>query len=124
MVKLANFYLTHDLSAAKRLAQEAIALDPGQAEAWKVLAQAHVATQCWDELRADLERAHQAVADDLAPYYSSALALEQSGHFLDWSADFLKLYMSATPEGNEPTLAEAEKSQKRVQSIAMRASLQ
>jgi tetratricopeptide (TPR) repeat protein len=121
--KLANFYLTRDLNAASQLAREALAIDPSQADAWKVLAQVHVATQCWDELRALLEEARQAVPDNLAPYYYSAVALEQSGHFLGWATDFLNVYMSVPPEGNEPTLAEAEKVAKRVKSIAIQAAL-
>jgi hypothetical protein len=99
-------------------------LDPGQAEAWKLLAQLHVATQCWEELRATLEQARAAVPDDLAPYYYSAVALEQSGHFLGWAADFLDRYRSAPPEGEEPSLAEAEKASKRVKSVAVRASME
>jgi tetratricopeptide (TPR) repeat protein len=123
-VKLANFYLTRDLSASWELANEALTLDSGQADAWKLLAQVHVATQCWDELRATLEQARAAVPDDLAPYYYSAMALEQSGHFFGWAADFLDQYLSATPEGEEPSLAEAEKAAKRVKSNAVRASME
>jgi tetratricopeptide (TPR) repeat protein len=122
-VKLANFYLTRDLSGAWRLANEAVAVDPGQVTAWKVLAQVHVSTQCWDELRMVLEQAREAVPDNLAPYYYSAVALEQSGRFLGWAADFLNVYMSAGPEGNEPTFAEAEKAAKRVNTSATRAAL-
>jgi len=123
-VKLANFYMTRDLSAAWDLANEALTLDPGQAEAWKLLAQVDVATHCWEELRATLEQARAEVPDDLAPYYYSAVALEQSGHFFGWASDFLDLYMSSAPEGEEPTLAEAEKASKRVRSVAFRASME
>jgi tetratricopeptide (TPR) repeat protein len=123
-VRLGNFYLTRNLGAAWDLANEAITLDPSQAEAWKLLAQVHVATQCWEELRATLEQARAAVPDDLAPFYYSAVALEQSGHFFNWAADFLDLYMSNPPEGEEPTLAEAEKASKRVKSVSLRASVQ
>jgi tetratricopeptide (TPR) repeat protein len=123
-VKLGNFYLTRNPSAAWDLANDALTIDPGQADAWKLLAQVHIATQCWEELLATLEQARLAVPDDLAPYYYSAIALEQSGHFFSWAADFLDLYLSAVPEGEEPTLAEAEKAAKRVKSIAVRASLQ
>jgi tetratricopeptide (TPR) repeat protein len=122
-VKLANFYVTRDLSVAWQLATEALAADPGQADAWKVMAQIHIATQCWDELRATLNQARTAVPDDLAPYYYSAAALEQSGHFLGWAADFLNVYLNATPEGNEPTLLEAQKAAKRVNAITTRAAL-
>jgi tetratricopeptide (TPR) repeat protein len=123
-VKLGMFYVTRDVSAALDLANDALALDPGQAEAWKLLAQIHIATQCWEELRATLEAARTEVPDDLAPYYYSAVALEQAGHFYGWAADFLDLYMSATPEGEEPALDQAEKAAKRVKSIAVRASVQ
>jgi tetratricopeptide (TPR) repeat protein len=121
-VRLGNYYLTRNLSAAWELGNEAIALDAGQADAWKLLAQIHITTQCWEELRATLDAARAAVPDDLAPYYYTAVALEQSGHFFGWAADFLDLYLSTTPEGEEPTLAEAEKAAKRVKSIAVRAS--
>jgi tetratricopeptide (TPR) repeat protein len=122
-VKLGNFYLTRDPSAAWELANEALTLDPGQADAWKLLAQVHIATQCWDELRATLEAARQEVPDDLAPYYYSAVALEQSGHFFGWAAEFLDVYLGATPEGEEPSLTEAEKASKRVKSIALRLAI-
>jgi tetratricopeptide (TPR) repeat protein len=107
--KLAKFYLSRDLSAAWDLTNEALTIDPGQAEAWKLLAQIHVATQCWEELRATLDEARSAVPDDLAPYYYSALALRQSGHFSGWASEFLDTYKTALPEGDEPTLAEVEK---------------
>jgi tetratricopeptide (TPR) repeat protein len=123
-VRLGNFYLTRNLSAAWDLASEALTQDPSQAEAWKLLAQIHVATQCWEELRATLDQAHAEIPDDLAPYYYSAVALEQSGHFFNWASDFLDLYMSAAPEGEEPTLAEAEKTSKRVKSVSLRAAVQ
>jgi tetratricopeptide (TPR) repeat protein len=122
-IKLGNFYLTRDLSAAWELANEALALNREQAGAWKLLAQIHIATQCWDELRATLEAARSEVPDDFAPYYYSAVALEQSGHFFNWAAEFLDLYLSAPPEGEEPSLAEAEKASKRVKSIALRAAI-
>jgi tetratricopeptide (TPR) repeat protein len=122
-IKLGNFYLTRNLSAAWDLANEALALNREQADAWKLLAQVHIATQCWDELRATLEAARSEVPDDLAPYYYSAVALEQSGHFFNWAAEFLDLYLSAPPEGEEPSLAEAEKASKRVKSIALRAAI-
>lgn len=123
-VKLGNFYLTRNLSGAWDLANEALTIDPSQADAWKLLAQIHIATQCWEELRATLEQARAADPDDLAPYYYSAIALEQSGHFFNWAADFLDLYLSAPPEGEEPTLAEAEKAARRVKSVSLRAAVQ
>lgn len=122
-IKLGTFYLTRDLGAAWELANEALTLNPGQADAWKLLAQVHVGTQCWEELRATLEAARAEVPDDLAPFYYSAVALEQSGHFFNWAAEFLDLYLSAPAEGEEPTVAEAEKAAKRVKSIALRAAI-
>jgi hypothetical protein len=122
-IKLGNFDLTRDLSAAWELANAALAMDATRADGWKLLAQVEIATQCWDELRATLEQAQAAVPDDLAPYYYSAVALEQSGHFLGWAAEFLERYTNAAPEGDEPTLAEAEKAAKRLKSTAVRASL-
>jgi hypothetical protein len=111
---LANFYLTRDISAAKQQAMEAADIDPTRVEAWKVLAQAYVATQCWDELLALLQRARKEDPDNLSYYYSAALALEDSGQFLNWAADFINIYKNAQPEGNEPTLAEAEKVARRI----------
>ncbi len=123
-VKLASFYLTRDLSSAWRLANEALTEDPGRAGAWIAMAQIHIATQCWNELHATLSQARAAVPDDLAPYYYSGVALEQSGHLFSWAANFLNVYLGAAPEGDEPTLAEAEKAAKRVNTVAMRASVQ
>jgi tetratricopeptide (TPR) repeat protein len=123
-VKLATFYLTRNIKAARRLAKDAQALDPSQAEAWSVMAQIHVATQCWNELHATLTQARAAVPDDLAPYYYSAIALEQSGHFFGWASGFLNVYLGAPAEGNEPTLAEAEKAARRVNALVTRAAAQ
>lgn len=111
---LAKFYLATDVAAAKQTATEALDLDPSRVEAWKVLAQAYVATQCWDELLALLERAQKEIPDDLSYYYSAAVALSDSGQFLNWAADFITVYKKAPPEGNEPTLAEAEKVAQRI----------
>jgi hypothetical protein len=111
---LAKFYLATDVTAAEKTAKEAVALDPSRVEGWKVLAQSYVATQCWDELLALLERARKEVSDDLSYYYVAAVALEDSGRFLNWAADFINLYRNAPPEGNEPTLAEAEKLAQRI----------
>jgi tetratricopeptide (TPR) repeat protein len=113
-VALAKFYLATDVAAAKEHATQALSLDSSRVEAWKVLAQAYVVTQCWDELLALLDRARKEVPDDLAYYYSAALALEDSGRFLNWAADFIGVYRTAPPEGNEPTLAEAEKAAQRI----------
>jgi tetratricopeptide (TPR) repeat protein len=123
LVRLATFYLTRDRSAAWQLAHEAIQVDPTQAEAWKVVVQLHVATQCWDELRSVLEQARAAVPDDLAPYYYAAAALAESGHFRHWAADFLDVYKKVQPEGNEPTLLDAEKVAKRLTGMTTRAGL-
>jgi tetratricopeptide (TPR) repeat protein len=111
---LAKFYLATDVAAARQTAEEAVALDPSRVEGWKVLAQAYIATQCWDELLALLDRARKEVPDDLSYYYSSAVALDDSGRFLNWAADFINQYRNAPPEGNEPTLAEAEKLAQRI----------
>jgi tetratricopeptide (TPR) repeat protein len=111
---LANFYLTRDVPTAMRLAMEARDQDPGRAEAWKVLVQANIANQCWDEVRTILTNAREAVPDDLAFYYSAALALEERARFLSWASEFLDVYKSAPPEGNEATLSEATKAAKRL----------
>jgi tetratricopeptide (TPR) repeat protein len=120
---LANFYLTRDVREAIRLATEARDLDPGRVDAWKVLVQAYIAKQCWDEVLTLLAEAREAVPDDLAYYYSAALALEDAGRFLPWAAEFIDTYMSASPEGNEPTLTEASKAAKRIASATLRAGM-
>ncbi len=117
---LAAFYILHSrISEANEEASQAINLDPARAEAWKVLAQIQVATQCWDELLEILKTARQAVPDDLGPYYSAALALEDSGHFVSWASEFVATYMSLPPEGNEPTLLEVAKTAKRLKAAML-----
>jgi cytochrome c-type biogenesis protein CcmH/NrfG len=111
---LANFYLTRDISAARQQALEAAEIDPTRVEAWKVLAQVYIATQCWDELLLLLERARKEDSDNLSYYYTAALALEDSGQFLNWASNFISIYKNVQPEGNEPTLAEAEKVARRI----------
>jgi tetratricopeptide (TPR) repeat protein len=120
---LANFYVTRDVRAAMRLAAEARDLDPGRVEAWKVMVQVYIAKQCWDEVLTLLTQAKEAVPDDLAYYYSAALALEGAGRFLPWASEFLDLYISAPSEGNEPTIAEATKAAKRIASATLRAGM-
>ena len=75
---LAGFYLNlpkPDQASAENYACDALAADPGRADAWKSLAEIRVASQCWTELDNLLALAEQFDPDDLAPYYSAATAM-------------------------------------------------
>ncbi len=92
---------------AERYALEAIAVDPGAAAAYEVLARSYVAQQRWADLDRVLSRAENAVPDDLGPYFAAASRLAASGRDFDRAGVYLKRYLAQAPEGRQPTLAEA-----------------
>jgi tetratricopeptide (TPR) repeat protein len=107
---LAGFYLNlpnPDQASAENYACDALAADPGRAEAWKALAEIRVASQCWTELDNLLPLAEQFDPDDLAPYYSAATAMLRTSAQLEMAEAYLRKYVAAPVEANEPSLGSA-----------------
>lgn len=96
-------------ASAERAAQEAIALDPGAATAYNVLARAYASQKRWTDLDSVLNRAEKAVPDDLAAYYGAASRLLDEGQDFSRAERYLQHYLSQPPEGREPTHAEARR---------------
>lgn len=112
-LNLATFYCGERTcsapASAERYAQGAITVDPAAAGAYDVLARAYAAQKRWADLDALLSRAERAVPDDLAPYYTAAIRLIESGQDLNRAERYLKRYLEQPPEGREPTHAEAQR---------------
>jgi tetratricopeptide (TPR) repeat protein len=109
-ISLAEFYLSaerRDLAKAEEQASEAVRIDPGRAAAYAVLARCYAASERWSDLDSTLATAARESPDDLIPYYRAAEILLEGRGALDRAAACLRTYLSAEPEGNEPTLAEA-----------------
>ncbi len=110
LTTLASFYLyaaLPDYDNAGKYACRALSVDPQRAEAWKILAELTVQSQCWNELDELLVAAEAAVPDDLAPYYSAAVALMKRGSHTPLAEEYLRKYESLPAEANEPSTAYA-----------------
>jgi tetratricopeptide (TPR) repeat protein len=92
---------------AEHFARQAIAADPDRAPGYVYLAEACARQQHWSELDAALEAAERHVPDDLAPLYSAALALLDSGTELPRAERYLRKYLTEQPEAGAPTLSTA-----------------
>jgi tetratricopeptide (TPR) repeat protein len=99
------------LDQARKYAKQAIKAHPGRAEAYSLLASAYAAEGRWKELEATLAGAARKVPDDLDPYYRAGLAILNDdgpgGAALARAEAYFRKYLSADPEGGEPTLAHA-----------------
>ena len=114
---LAHFYLAPEhskLELAERAAQRALALDRGRAEAYALLAEIYAAQSRWNELDALLADSARNVPDDLVAYYRAALRINSAGEDLARAERYLNIYLAQEPEGNEPTIAEAQRALSRV----------
>ncbi len=110
LTTLSSFYLSSakpKYDEAEKYACDALALDPQKVEAWKLLAELRVESQCWNELDELLAAAQQAVPDDLAPYYSASVALIKRGTHPILAEEYLRKYESLPTEANEPSAAAA-----------------
>jgi tetratricopeptide (TPR) repeat protein len=94
-------------AAAERAALDAIAVDPGAAPSYEVLARVYVVEKRWADLEALLNRAEKAVPDNAGPFYSAADRLIESGQDFNRAERYLQRYLGQPPEGREPTMAEA-----------------
>lgn len=107
-VALAGWLLSHgNLEEARAQAAEAARTDGTRVDAYAVLAAVHAKRNQTGELEAVLATAEQQVPDDLLPCYRAAEALLASGQNLALAERYLRRYLAAEPEGNEPTLSEA-----------------
>ena len=112
-VSLAIFYCGERAcpapAMAERVAQQAIALDPGAAAAYEVLARAYVAQKRWTDLETLLAGAEKAVPDDLGPYYAAADRLVETGQDFDRAERYLRHYLGQPAEGREATAPQAHR---------------
>jgi tetratricopeptide (TPR) repeat protein len=101
---------------AEQYARAAIKIDPGRAAGYAILASSLASRSLWKDLEACLRLAEQSVPDDLAPYYQAGRAILEknsagadaaSGPDLKRAETYFRKYLSADPEGNEPTWAHA-----------------
>jgi tetratricopeptide (TPR) repeat protein len=101
---LAQFYVEGghaDADAAEQQACDAVQLDPGRLDGWRLLAIAEVRKQCWDELFALLDRARMFVPDDGGYYYSAGEALLALGMHASWAEQFLRAYLAGPSEDGQ-----------------------
>ena len=94
-------------SDAAYYARQAIAADPDRAAGYISLAEACARQQRWNELDAALDAAQRHVPDNLAPLYSAALALLDSGSDLTRAERYLRKYLGQEPEAGAPSRASA-----------------
>jgi tetratricopeptide (TPR) repeat protein len=92
---------------AEHVARQAIAADPDRAAGYVYLAEACARQQHWSELDATLDAAQRHVPEDLAPYYTAAVALLDSNAALPRAERYLRKYLAAEPEAGAPTQASA-----------------
>ncbi|HWG50477.1 MAG TPA: tetratricopeptide repeat protein [Candidatus Acidoferrales bacterium] len=96
-----------DYRAASEFAARAIAVDPTRVRGYSLLAQAYAGLGRREELGALLERAHDKVPDDLAPYFYAAQTLLSTEMDSALAEKLLRKYLTQQPEGEAPTLGEA-----------------
>ena len=108
-VALAAFLLAHaNADEARTQAEEAIRADATRVDAYAVLAAARAQKGETGELETTLAAAERQVPDDLLPYYRAADTLLAESRDLTRAERYLQRYLAAEPEGNAPTLAEAQ----------------
>lgn len=110
-LELANFYLTGHASqtSAESVARELLTLDRGRVEPYSILARIYAERTDWNALDAILADTSREVPDDLAPYYRAADALIANRRDPARAERYLRLYLEHEPEGNEPSLADAQR---------------
>jgi len=110
-VELANFYLTDRPSqtSAESVAKDLLNLDRNRVEPYSILARIYAERADWNALDAVLADASREVPDDLAPCYRAAEALIANRRDPGRAERYLRLYLDHEPEGNEPSLADAQR---------------
>lgn len=119
LIDLASFYASPTqakLELAEKYARQASQADPGRVEAHALLASVLASRRRWNDLDTALARADKSVPDDLDPYYRAGLAILTGSApgagpaprpDLSRAEGYFRHYLSAKPEGNEPTWAHA-----------------
>ena len=92
---------------AEQVARQAIAADPDRIAGYISLAEACARQQHWNELEATVDAAQRHVPDNLAPLYSAAVALLDTGSDLARAERYLRKYLTLEPEAGAPTRASA-----------------
>lgn len=98
------------LDQARKYATQALKAHPGRTEAYSLLAFAYATEGRWDELETTLAEAARNVPDNLGPYYRAGLAIlnsNSSSIALTHAETYFRQYLSADPEGGQPSLAHA-----------------
>lgn len=114
LTSVAGFYQRPpqpNLDQARKYAKQAIKAHPGRTEAYSLLASAYAIEGRWKELETTVVEASANVPDDLCPYYRAGLAIlnddDPAVAALTRAEGYFRKYLSADPEGGEPTLAQA-----------------
>ena len=118
-IAVAEFDLTAphiNLAVAEAAARRAIKIDPGRADAYSVLASVFAEREAWNDLDATLAEATHQVPDDCYPEYRAAERLVSRGGESERAARYLRSYVAMEPEGNRPSIADANRLLKRVES--------
>lgn len=111
-VESARFYMAPEHpnpAAAEDIAKDLRNLDRGRVEPYSVLARIYAERADWNALDAILADTSREVPDDLAPYYRAAEALIANRRDPARAERYLRLYLEHEPEGNEPSLADAQR---------------
>ena len=111
-ITLANYYISpqhSNLGQAEEHARSALALNPDRIDAYRMLAIVLVLEKRFDDTARLMERAQDAISDDLSPYVYAARAMLRSGLELPRAETYLKKYFTETrePEAGAPLIAGA-----------------
>jgi hypothetical protein len=111
-IALASFYASpsfSNLERAEQHAREAAQIDPGRVEAYAILVQVYASQGRWSDLDSILATAEREVSDDFVPSYRAGETILASGRDITRAVRCFRKYLSGEPEGNAPTLPEAQR---------------
>jgi cytochrome c-type biogenesis protein CcmH/NrfG len=92
---------------AEKYAREAREVDPGRARAYSLLASLYAAEERWSALDEVLAESEEKDPDDFSPFYQAARTLLTHGAEFPRAERYLRKYLTQSPEGEAPSLAEA-----------------
>lgn len=92
---------------AEKHARAAIAIDPGRAGGYSMLAALHVLRERWTDLDAILAESERQVPGNLIPHYTAARTLIVASKDLPRAERYLRQYLAHEPEGGAPSPAHA-----------------
>src|SRR5262249_45653005 len=108
---LAEFYLAPEHrndEAAESAAKAALNLDPSRVSAYSVLAAVYAGRGEWNALDGILAASARELPEDLTPMYRAAERLVADDRDPARAERYLRLYLAQEPEGNQPTVADAQ----------------